>query len=48
MIPWRLGDMAGAMGARYDGPERGPVYAQELLSQDRMTLIDIRVNRVIS
>ncbi len=33
---------------RYDGPERGPVYAQELLSQDRMTLIDIRVNRVIS
>ena len=33
---------------RYDGPERGPVYAQELLSQDTMTLIDIRVNRVIS
>ncbi|PKB81529.1 MAG: hypothetical protein BZY88_06320 [SAR202 cluster bacterium Io17-Chloro-G9] len=33
---------------RYDGPERGPIYAQELLSQDRMTLIDIRVNRVIS
>ena len=33
---------------RYDGPERGPVYAQELLSQGRMTLIDIRVNRVIS
>ena len=33
---------------RYDGPERGPVYAQELLSQDRMTLIDIRVDRVIS
>lgn len=22
MIPWRLGDMAGAMGARYDGPDR--------------------------
>ena len=33
---------------RYDGPERGPVYAQELLSQGGMTLIDIRVNRVIS
>lgn len=33
---------------RYDGPERGPVYAQELLSQDRTVLIDIRVNRVIS
>ena len=30
------------------GPERSPVYAQELLSQDRITLIDIRVNRVIS
>ena len=28
---------------RYDGPEQGPVYAQELLSQDRMTLIDIRI-----
>lgn len=33
---------------RYDGPGRGPVYAQELLSQDRITLIDIRVSRVIS
>ena len=33
---------------RYEGPERGPGYAQELLSEDRMTLIDIRVNRVIS
>ena len=33
---------------RYEGPEQGPVYAQELLSQDRMTLIDIQVTRVIS
>lgn len=32
---------------RYDGPERGRAFAQELLSGDRMRLIAIRVTRVI-
>lgn len=32
---------------RYDGPERGRAFAQELLSGDRMRLISIRVTRVI-
>ena len=32
---------------RYDGPERGRAYAEELLSIDRTRLVDIRVTRVI-
>ena len=31
---------------RYDGPVRGVEYAKELLSEDRMALIDILVTRV--
>ena len=33
---------------RYDDPERGPEFAQELLSQGRMVLIDIRIERLVS
>ena len=32
---------------RYDGPGRGRAYAEELLSDDRIRLVDIRVTRVI-
>ena len=31
---------------RYDGPVRGVEFAKELLAEDRMALIDIRVTRV--
>ena len=33
---------------RYDGPERGEQFAQELLSEGRMVLIDISIDRTIS
>ena len=33
---------------RYDGPERGAEFAQELLSEMRLVLIDINVVRVVS
>ena len=33
---------------RYDGPERGAEFAQELLSEMRLVLIDINVARVVS
>ena len=32
----------------YDGPERGPEFARELLADERMSLIAITPNRVIS
>ena len=32
----------------YDGPERGPEFAQELLADERMTLITITPDRVMS
>ena len=32
---------------RYDGPVRGAEYAKELLSEDRMRLIDILVTKVV-
>lgn len=44
-------DMAGVverMCVLYDGPERGKEFAQELLDDARMTLIDISVDRVMS
>ena len=33
---------------KYDGPERGPEYAKELLADERMTLITITPDRFIS
>lgn len=33
---------------QYDGPERGPEFAKELLADDRMTLITITPDRIIS
>ena len=33
---------------RYDGTERGPAYARELLSEGGMVLIDLQVHRVVS
>ncbi len=33
---------------RYDGPEAGAAFAQELLDQGNMVIIDIMVNRVVS
>ena len=32
----------------YDGPERGPEFARELLGDERMTLITITPDRIIS
>ena len=33
---------------RYDGPERGEVFARELLAEERMVLLSIEVERMIS
>ena len=33
---------------RYDGPERGDAFARELLAEDRMVLLGIEVDRMIS
>ena len=32
----------------YDGPEQGPVFARELLSEENQVLIEISVDRVVS
>ena len=32
----------------YDGPERGPAFAQELLADDHLVLIEISPTRVVS
>ncbi len=32
----------------YDGPERGTEFAKELLSEDRMVLLEITIDRVMS
>ena len=40
-------EMVGRICVRYDGPERGPAYARELLAQGRMCLIEVRVTRAI-
>ncbi len=33
---------------RYDGPVRGAEFARELLTDEDMVLIDIRIDRVVS
>ena len=33
---------------RYDGPERGPAFAQELLADEHLVLIEISPTRVVS
>ena len=33
---------------RYDGPERGEAFARELLAEERMVLLGIEVDRMIS
>ena len=33
---------------RYDGPVRGAEFARELLTEEHMVLIDIRIDRVVS
>ena len=43
-----LESMCHSTCTKYDGPVRGPEYARELLSEDRMTLITITPDRVIT
>ena len=33
---------------RYDGPERGEAFARELLAEERMVLLSVEVDRMIS
>ena len=42
-----LAAMAERICVRYDGPERGRAYADELLSREQLRLLDIHVTRVI-
>ena len=40
-------EMVERICVRYDGPERGPAYARELLAESRMCLIEVCVTRAI-
>lgn len=42
-----IAQMVERICVRYDGPERGVEYAKELLSEDRMKVIEIQVTRVV-
>ncbi|MDA1129116.1 MAG: PPOX class F420-dependent oxidoreductase [Chloroflexi bacterium] len=43
-----MSDVVGRMCLLYDGPERGADFAKELLGEDRMVLLEITVDRIIS
>lgn len=43
-----LAEAVRSICLRYDGPQRGPEFAQELLGRGDMVLLEIRVDRVIS
>ena len=43
-----LAEVVRRICVRYDGSERGPEYAQELLDRGDMVLLDIQVDRVMS
>ena len=36
------------MWVLYDGPDRGAEFAKELIGEDRMVLLEIIINRVMS
>ena len=40
--------MVNRLCVKYDGPERGPAYAEELLAESRLVLIEITVARIMS
>jgi PPOX class probable F420-dependent enzyme len=44
----RLAQVVEQICIRYDGPERGPAFAQELLAAGTTVLVDVGINRVIS
>ena len=43
-----LANVVERMCVLYDGPERGAEFAKELLGEDRMVLLDIPIDRVMS
>ena len=43
-----LDDVVGRMCKLYDGPERGAEFAKELLGENRMVLLEIAIDRVMS
>ncbi len=43
-----LAEAVERMCVLYDGPERGAEFAKELLGEERMVLLDIAVDRVMS
>jgi PPOX class probable F420-dependent enzyme len=43
-----LDDIVERMCLLYDGPTRGAEFAKELLGQQRMVLIEISINKIIS
>jgi PPOX class probable F420-dependent enzyme len=46
--PEDLNRVVERMCVLYDGPERGAEFAKELLEEDRMVLLEISVDRVLS
>ena len=43
-----LADVVDRMCKLYDGPERGAEFAKELLGENRMVLLEIAIDRVMS
>ena len=43
-----MAELVHRICAKYDGPEQGAVYAEELLQHGNMVVIDVEVQRIIS
>ncbi len=42
-----LDDVVERMCLLYDGPERGAAFAKELLGAERMTLLEVSIDKII-
>ena len=43
-----MAELVHRICTKYDGPERGAAYAQELLQHGNMVVVDVQVKRIIS
>jgi PPOX class probable F420-dependent enzyme len=43
-----MAELVHRICTRYDGPEQGAAYAQELLEHGNMVVIDVQVKRIVS
>ena len=43
-----LPEIVRSICLKYDGPERGPEFARELLDRGDMALLEVKVDRIMS